>query len=470
MHPDSYLQQKGPSPRPSTPVPAQSAVDKKKVTDSTAAPSERSTPSASRGPTQPPNDNEKLGVPSSAKPAVDRFVIRCCAIRLVSPNSVYSIPRPEVVRRVRTEPRGDTPGRLTPNPNGDYPKPQPMEVDTPAILPNKQDDVADGHRPSPVPGHRPDAHKTNLLQPREGPPTPLPSPVATYLPPTKQPPHSPRGHRGPEERSSRSDAAPMPPPTAPSQTASAQELRETARQSIRRNEEQVDTRPVPPDARGDLRLNSPSLRRRSQSPPTRPGTRNASAESRGSGERPGDRGDMDRVDDRRPERDSSRQDAYTSERREHRRERSERERERGRDRHGDRERDREHRERERDPERDRDNRRERERDRDRERERDRDRERGDRHRRDEKDRDRESRKDREVSSRTVLPAEDRSQPTRPGHRSAAPAEDTLGKRRRPTDDEVRHSPLFCPRASLRYIYLVPCPVFTVRPCFQTQLS
>jgi len=379
----------------------------------------------------------------------------------MSANSVYSVLRPEVVRRVRTEPRGDTPGRLTPNPNGDYSKPQPMEVDAPAISPNKQDDVADGHRPSPVSGHRPDApisslHKTNLLQPREGPPTPLPSPVATYLPPTKQPPHSPRGHRGPEERSSRSDAAPMPPPSAPSQTASAQELRETARQSIRRNEEQVDTRSVPPDARGDLRLNSPSLRRRSQSPPTRPGTRNASAESRGSGERPGDRGDMDRVDERRPERDSNRQDAYPPDRREHRRDRSERERERGRDRHGDRERDREHRDRgERDPDRDRDNRRERERDRDRERERDRDRERGDRHRRDEKDRDRESRKDREVSSRTVPPAEDRSQPTRPGHRSAAPAEDTLGKRRRPTDDEVRHSPTVL-STGLVVIYLSRC--------------
>ena len=365
-------------------------------------------------------------------------------------NLVYSVPRPEVVRRVRTEPRGDTPGRLTSNPNGDYPK--PMEVDTAAIPPNKHDNVADGRRPSPVPGHRPDtSHKANLLQPREGPPTPLPSPVVTHLPPTK--PHSPRGRRDLEERSSRSDPAPMPPPSAPSQTASAQELRETARQSIRRNEEQVDMRPLPPDARSDHRLSSPGLRRRSQSPPTRPGTRNASAESRTSGDRAGDRGDADRGDDRRPERDSSRQDTYPSERREHRRERSERdrERERGRDRHGDRERDREHRERERDPERDRD-RRERERDRDRERERDRDRERGDRHRRDEKDRDRESRKDRDVSSRAVVPADDRSQPTRPGHRSAAPAEDTLGKRRRPTDDDVRDSSLFCPRG-LVAIYL-----------------
>jgi len=57
-----------------------------------------------------------------------------------------------------------------------------------------------------------------------------------------------------------------------------------------------------------------------------------------------------------------------------------------------------------------------------------------------------------VSSRAVVPADDRSQPTRPGHRSAAPAEDTLGKRRRPTDDDVRDSSLFCPRG-LVAIYL-----------------
>ena len=76
-----------------------------------------------------------------------------------------------------------------------------------------------------------------------------------------------------------------------------------------------------------------------------------------------------------------------------------------------------------------------------------------------------------MSGRSVPPAEDRSQPTRPGHRSAAPAEDTLGKRRRPTDEDVRHFPLFSPRSSLRYIYHVSYRrVFTARPCFQTQLS
>ncbi|KAI9512728.1 transcription factor/nuclear export subunit protein 2-domain-containing protein [Russula earlei] len=365
-----------PSPRPSTPVSAQPLGDKKKAAESASTPPERSTPSASRGHTQPPNGAEKLSVPSLAKAPVE------------------SAPRPEVVRRVRIEPRGDTPGRSIANGNGDDSKSQPMEVDSPAVTSSKQDDVTDGRHLSPVLGHRADAsvstfHKTALLQTREGPPTPLPNSVLLNLPPTKQPPHSPRGHRVAEERPSRSDAAPMPPPSAPSQTASAQELRETARQSIRRNDEQADARPMATDARGESLTNPPSLRRRSQSPPTRPGTRDASAESRTSGERLGGRGEVDRVDDRRVEH------AYPSERREHRRERSERERERerGRDRHGDRDRDREHRERERDPERDRDKR-------------------------------DQSRKERE-----------RNQSTRPGHRSAAPVEETLGKRRRPADDD-----------------------------------
>ena len=181
----------------------------------------------------------------------------------LSANSIYSVPRPEVVRRVRTEARGDTPGRSTINGNGSDSKSQSMDVDMPASAPNRLDDMADGRRPSPAPGQRPDTaagnlYKTALLQSREGLQTPLPSSIPANLP-LKQPPHLPRGHRGPEEWPSRSDAAPMPPPSAPSQTASAQELRETARQSIRRNEEQTDSRPLPPDSRGELPPSSSSL-------------------------------------------------------------------------------------------------------------------------------------------------------------------------------------------------------------------
>lgn len=67
----------------------------------------------------------------------------------------------------------------------------------------------------------------------------------------------------------------------------------------------------------------------------------------------------------------------------------------------------------------------------------------DRHRRDEKDRDRDSRKDRENSGRSVptgpssnaQSTEDRVLPARPDA-SRRREDEALGKRRRPTDDDV----------------------------------
>ena len=256
----------------------------------------------------------------------------------------------------------------------------------------------------------------------------------------------------------------MPPPTAPSQTLSAQELRETAKQTIghRAPEKSDDWRSV-----GDIRSQpgsgapSPLPRRRTASP----GTRNHSLESRTSGERRSDRGtgDSDHIDGKALEREArqelrlsrkessaahgSRSERLSNHRaRESDRDREsdrERDRERGRDRHGERDRDRE-----RDREREKDKDRER-RERDRERDRDRDRDR-DRHRRDDKDRDRESRKDRDRSSQALAPTastaipEPRSLPTRPDptrHRPAAQVgDDALGKRRRLTDDDVSVPP------------------------------
>jgi THO complex subunit 2 len=254
-------------------------------------------------------------------------------------------------------------------------------------------------------------------------------------------PQSPLGHRGIDDKP-RADMPPtMPPPSVPSQTPSAQELRETAKQSMARSE------------RLDAGRNAaPSPRARSSSPTSRPGTRNPSVESRGSGGRlRSDRvnPEVDR-DDRRAEREGrqdsrdhaalGRRDSLTHNRERVGRERvstresdkdSEREkdRDRGRERHGERERDRD---RDRDTERVRD----RERDRDRDRERDRD-----RHRRDDKERERDGRKDRD-SMRSQVPIglshDDRMLPSRPDpsrHRSMQ-GEDGLGKRRRPTDDEV----------------------------------
>lgn len=285
-------------------------------------------------------------------------------------------------------------------------------------------------------------------------------PAITTLSP-REPPLSPR-----QRIEDKQIQEVMPPPTAPSQTLSAQELRETAKQTIghRASEKSDDRRPTC-DSRSQPGSGAPSPlpRRRTASP----GTRNHSLESRASGERRSDRGttDGDHVDARAVERETrqesrlSRKESSTahgprSERvsshrtsaRENDRDREsdrERDRDRGRDRHGERERDRE-RDKERDREREKDKDRER-RDRDRERDRDRDRDR-DRHRRDDKDRDRESRKDRERSSQVLAPAasaatpEPRSLPTRPDparHRPAAQVgDDALGKRRRLADDDV----------------------------------
>ena len=277
--------------------------------------------------------------------------------------------------------------------------------------------------------------------------------------PTREPPHGPlhngslprdhhessRHHRANDLPPTRQEIPPaMPPPAAPSQTASAQELRETARQSISRPERLETT--------GQNGSGAPSPRVRSPSPSSRPGTRNGSTDSRTSGDKSrSDAGNAERsVDDRRPERDTrlenreptsslSRRDSLTHNRSE-RRDRggrdadkdrdSERDKDRGRERHGDRER---------------------ERDRDRERERDRDKDRETRGRRrggrDEEDRDRDSRKDREpTASRNqpappVAPADERGLPSRPDNsrRRDTPqsnGDDSLGKRRRPPDDEV----------------------------------
>ncbi|KAL0580932.1 THO2 plays a role in transcriptional elongation [Marasmius crinis-equi] len=267
-----------------------------------------------------------------------------------------------------------------------------------------------------------------------------------------QPPQSPRGPRRSEPDRPPATTEPnanMPPPVAPSQTHSAQELRETAKQTIqsRSDRNANEERPSRPanEPRSQSGSRAPSPRQRSPSPPSRPGTRNHSSESRTSAGR--SRSDRAEGDDKRTsERDSRgessrdhapiRRDSVTHSRSDRGRDRGDGERDKDResrrDRHGDRERDR-----------DRDRDRDRERDKDRDRDRDRDRH-GDRHRRDDKDRDRD-RKDRESarnqSSAATVPAEDRSIPQRPDtsrHRNGA--DDGLGKRRRgPEDDADRGS-------------------------------
>lgn len=353
------------------------------------------------------------------------FILNFQLVYSLSNDVDNSIPRPEVVKRVRP----DNKHSQSPKPADTLPsQPDTIKSHVPPHLSelrlSTKDDSAAGHSP-----------RSRYHSPAGARDSPFPQASPSGL--GKELPHSPR-HRSGEERP-RPDAPPtMLPPSVPSQTPSAQELRETAKQSIGRSDK-LDA------IRHSSNSAAPSPRRRSPSPSSRPGTRNPSVESRASGGRSrSDRGntDPDR-DERRGDRESrqdSRDHAATLGRRDsithNRSERSgrertstrdsdkdrdserEKDRDRGRDRHGDREKDRD-------------------RDRDRERERDRDR---DRHRRDDKDRDRDSRKDRDLGRGQAAPLnapEERQLPTRPDpgrHRSQV--EDGLGKRRRPADDDV----------------------------------
>ncbi|KAG1857214.1 transcription factor/nuclear export subunit protein 2-domain-containing protein [Suillus tomentosus] len=428
------------------------------------------TPAPPNGAATPAADRVNTPVPllrangTAPQTIVDRPSTPATSTRL----AIDSIPRPEKVRRVRPEK-----GSESPAPDGDakgIAKFDAMDVDAPPKeLKATQAPILE-HILRPTPRLHPGSSQNALpstptANPKDAPKVQRPSPSSS-TPNAWEPPHSPRP-RTDEKQTQPSPSEAMPPPSAPSQTISAQELRETAKQSIGNR---------PPDRADDKRSQpgsgapSPISRRRTPSPPPRPGTRTHSMESRASGRR-SDRGsgDGDRPDDRPSDREArvepraptGRKDAATHPRsdrgtrertstRDSDRDReSERERDSRRDRHGERERDRDRekerdRDRERDRERDKDKDRDR-RDRDRERDRDRDRDR-DRHRRDEKDRDRDSRKDREVSGRgppsTAASAtlDTRNLPTRPDptrHSSRAQVgDDALGKRRRPIDDEA----------------------------------
>ncbi|KAG1756059.1 transcription factor/nuclear export subunit protein 2-domain-containing protein [Suillus lakei] len=455
---------------PMSPKPANSTgILPEKHARTPAPPNGAATPVADRVSTPvPPTSLRANGAALQA--VVDRPTTPATSTRL----AIDSIPRPEKVRRVRPEK-----GSESPAPDGDakgIAKSDAMDVDVPLKEQKSTHVPIPEHtlRPTPRLHQGPSQNalpSTPTSNPKDTPRLQRP-PSSSSTPNAWEPPHSPRP-RTDEKQTQPSSSEAMPPPSAPSQTISAQELRETAKQSIGNR---------PPDRADDKRSQpgsgapSPIPRRRTPSPPPRPGTRTHSMESRASGRR-SDRGsgDGDRPDDRPSDREArvepraptGRKDAAThprSERgtrertstRDSERDReSDRDRDTRRDRHGERDRDRD-REKERDRDRERDRERERDkdkdkdkdrdrRDRDRERDRDRDRDR-DRHRRDEKDRDRDSRKDRETSGRgptstaVSVALDTRNLPTRPDptrHSSRTQVgDDGLGKRRRPTDDEA----------------------------------
>jgi THO complex subunit 2 len=361
--------------------------------------------------------------------------------------AMESVPRPDFIKRVGRGDKMDTtpdrPSSPEVNKSG-----TPQSTREPPTGPAKSTPPTQPRRTSPA--NAVDARK-GLAHVKDQSRPPSPSGVS-HLSSARDPPHSPRGHRGSDERRE-SPQTTMLPPTIPSQKPSAQELRETAKMTM-----------GGPDADGSSSRrdqNGHPPRRRSNSP-SRPGTRNPSLDSRGSAGHSRSAGEDDRRDSRPG---PSRRESMRSERGARDRasgrdgresDREDRERERERDRHAERER----KERDRN-ERDRERERERDRERERERERDRDRNGGrdsrDRHRRDERDRKerpaaRESAREQRESGRdsareptTATPTTPVETPTRPSdtpskHRSTTKGEDGLGKRRRPADDDVSINP------------------------------
>jgi len=364
--------------------------------------------------------------------------------------AMESIPRPDFIKRVGRGDKMDT----TPDHSSTPDKPgTPQPTREPPTGPAKSAPPTQPRRTSPV--NAVDARKDlGYVKDHSRPP----SPSGTNHPSSvRDPPHSPRGYRGPDERRE-SPQTTMLPPTIPSQKPSAQELRETAKMTMG---SRLPEKPEMDRSSSQHDQNGHPPRRRSNSP-SRPGTRNPSVDSRGSAGHSRSAGEDERRDSRPG---PSRREGTRSERgmrdrvsgRDGREsDREDRERERERDRHGERER-KERDRNERDKDRERERERERDRERERERERDRDRNGGrdsrDRHRRDERDRKerpaaRESAREQRESMResareptTATPSTPAETPTRPSdtpsrHRSSTKGEDGLGKRRRPADDDV----------------------------------
>lgn len=355
--------------------------------------------------------------------------------------AMESVPRPDFIKRV---------GRDKMDTTSDHPSTLEVGKSSTSQLTREPPTGPAKHPANAVDARKDLAHMKDQSRP--------PSPSGTSYPSSaRDPPHSPRGHRGPDERRE-SPQTTMPPPTIPSQKPSAHELRETAKMTMG---SRLPDKPDMDKSSFQHDQNGHPPRRRSNSP-SRPGTRNPSLDSRGSPGQSRSAGEDERRDTRPG---PSRRESIRSERGARDRasgrdgresDREDRERERERDRHGERERkERDRNEREKDRERERE--RERDRERERERERDRDRNGGrdsrDRHRREERERKerpaaRESAREQRESGRdstreptTAAPVTPVEAPARPSdtpsrHRSATKGEDGLGKRRRPADDDV----------------------------------
>ncbi|KXN87957.1 THO complex subunit 2 [Leucoagaricus sp. SymC.cos] len=238
-----------------------------------------STPSGPRATAQPSSTQPTIAMPTPEKP------VENAGAKI----PVENIPRPEVVRRVRTETRDSprpspTPVRMDTTPDHRS-VPTPPPIRPPDILP-----IGTGNRRSPM--IHPDVSRPNL------PPPPHQQ--------TREAQEPPRSNRPAEPTNVN-----MPPPSVPSQTASAHELRESARLTVprlERSESQYShggsAAPSPrarrddkdrdrdrKEARGQASGSNTPVANDDRNPPTRPDPRHrngntASEESLGKRRRP----------------------------------------------------------------------------------------------------------------------------------------------------------------------------------------
>ncbi|OSD04328.1 hypothetical protein PYCCODRAFT_1444038 [Trametes coccinea BRFM310] len=305
------------------------------------------------GTPQPPSEPRRGAAPPPAPPTAPKNQVSAAQSNAASPApdrsdtptsikmAVDSIPRPELVKRIRPDNRS---GESSSQPPQGPSRSDAMDVDQPGPSQGSRDNLnvpSTSKAPSPLPNQVTENARNSR------PATPV-QPMASRL-----------------------AAANKPIPTSPRAALNSLDQR-SARPETQQKRERGDERSVQPPTEPRAQAGAPppqSPRRRSPTPTSRPGTRPPSQDSRAK-KTEGRRGERERERDRessRPARDGER-------------DRDERDRDRGRDRHGDRDRrDRDRSERDREH-RDRDGHRERERERDRDRDRD-------RHRRDEKDRD-----------------------------------------------------------------------------------
>ncbi|TCD67697.1 THO complex subunit 2 [Steccherinum ochraceum] len=267
-----------------TASPAPSSGDSRRAT---AAPS-AGTPSAPRAHQQPngttstPTSERSTPAPSSTKQALE------------------SVPRPELIRRVRPA-SGDISKASTPPPpesRGDA-----MDVDVPGNARSAVNGSPRPDRPSSPAGLPVLPRDVAQLKDASRPVTPSPLSSSISL---KDLGRSPKPD-GDDARGIRTELSQdMPPPFAPSQTILAHELRETAKQT-RPSDERPTRAGNEPRTQGPS-PSSPPSRRRSLSPPSRPG-RDKDRERERERDREPHRGDRHRSD-----KDRDRKEKGTAER------------------------------------------------------------------------------------------------------------------------------------------------------------